>query len=116
MPDVLSDGYAVGAMVLMALTGQPGVDLVHRCRCMLNDPRQPARWRAPGVPELSAGDWPERVACGLAAMAAQLVTGEEAERIPLPEALRQLDTMLLSDAAGEALWFSPLQSLWYSDC
>ena len=50
-PDTLSDGFAVGGIVLMTLTGQPGIDLVSRCGGMLGHPEEPGRWRSPGVPD-----------------------------------------------------------------
>jgi hypothetical protein len=115
--DKLADAYAFGVLALVTLTGQPAVDLVPRCERMLTSPMQPETWRAPGVPDRGAGEWPERAACGLARIAASLVSEDTAARMPLPEAVRSLEAMLVAPAGGEEpAWASALQMLWFSDC
>ena len=115
-PNTLSDGFAVGAIVLMTLTGQPGIDLVSRCGGMLGHPEEPGRWRSPGVPDMSAGDWPEQVARGLAGIAAGLVADDPEQRMALPETLRRLEAMLLLEAEDKEDWFVGLRRLWFSEC
>ena len=53
-----SDGFALGIVMLQALTALPVVDILARCRRLLRSPSQPAVWAAPGVADVAAG-WPE---------------------------------------------------------
>ena len=58
---VLTDGFAMGITMLMALAGLPAHDLVSKCRHMLKHPMQPQRWQSPGMPDEAAGAWPPSV-------------------------------------------------------
>ena len=94
----LTDGYALGLTILVTLTGQPvsghGNELMQRCRGMLMHPNERERWEAPGQPDPRAGNWPARVACGLARLVAGLAWENVAEqRLPLPEALKALEDL-----------------------
>ena len=94
----LTDGYALGLTILVTLTGQPisghGNELMQRCRGMLMHPDERERWEAPGRPDPRAGNWPARVACGLARLVAGLAWENVAEqRLPLPEALKALEDL-----------------------
>ena len=95
----LTDGYALGLTILVTLTGQPisghGNELMQRCRGMLMHPDERERWEAPGRPDPRAGNWPARVACGLARLVAGLAWENVAEqRLPLPEALKALEHLV----------------------
>ena len=65
----LTDGYAFGVTVLMALTGLPAAGIKQRCRHMLKWPTQPQRWQPPGVPDVAAGSWDGGASSGLAEVA-----------------------------------------------
>ena len=82
----------------MTLTGLPisghGNELMQRCHSMLTHPDERERWEAPGRPDPKAGNWPARVACGLARLVAGLSWENDAElRLPLPEALKALEDL-----------------------
>ena len=64
----LTDGYALGITILMALVAQPAVGLKRACKLLLKYPEQPGRWQAPAVPDTAAGEWPEHVVATLATM------------------------------------------------
>ena len=57
----LTDGFAMGITILMALVALPAVGLKAKCRLMLRHPHAPERWQPPCVPDASAGEWPTRV-------------------------------------------------------
>eukprot|EP00966_Prymnesium_polylepis_P317642 7338513-Prymnesium_polylepis.1 len=54
----VTDGYAAGITLLVALTGKPAVGLTEQCRHMLRHPNSPDKWQAPGVPDATADEWP----------------------------------------------------------
>ena len=90
----LTDGYAMAITILMALVAQPAVGLKGKCRHMFKHPRKPQRWQPPGVPDATAGEWPEEVASRLM----QIVTGLTKEwmedRLPLADALREMESIV----------------------
>ena len=90
---VLTDAFALGVTVLMALTGLPSASIKQRCRHMQQRPTQPSRWQAPGVPDAEAGSWDEAVAIGLAEIVVGLDERWEDDRMPLSEVLEQLEAM-----------------------
>ena len=95
---VLSDGFALGITLLMTLVGLPALDIRRHCRNMLRFPEDPSKWSAPGVPDGSAGEWPADVMSEALEVVVGLSKGEYAdERMPLPEALRRLESLV--DAA-----------------
>ena len=57
-----------------------------QCRHLLQRPTEPARWRPPGVPDATAGEWPAEVVHRLAEMVVGLrmrtrPTGVEPPRV-----------------------------------
>ena len=96
---VLTDAFALGVTVLMALTGLPTVNIRQRCRHMQKWPTQPSRWQAPGVPDAEAGSWDEAVAIGLAEIVVGLDAHWEEDRMPLPEVLDRLEAMAAASSA-----------------
>eukprot|EP00964_Phaeocystis_antarctica_P104468 scaffold69580_cov60-Phaeocystis_antarctica.AAC.1 len=81
----LTDGYAFGVTVLMALTGLPTAGIKQRCRHMLKWPTQPQRWQPPGVPDVAAGSWDGGVSSGLAEVIQGLTELWAEDRMPLPD-------------------------------
>jgi len=101
---VLTDGYAMGITMLVALTGQTAVGLKARCRMLLRNPEQPAKWQPPGVPDAAAGEWPTDVATRLAAASAGLTEEYAEDRVRLAEVLQALEAIVGevgSEAHGE---------------
>jgi len=104
----MTDGYAIGITILVALTKlAAAADILSRCRHLLRNPFTPVKWVAPGVPDASAGEWPTDVVCGLT----EVVTGLAVEpfkddRMPLPDALATLEKLserfAVDDAARRA--------------
>ena len=97
-----SDGFSLGIVLLMALTGLPAADILTRCRRLLKKPNEPATWAAPGVPDPAAG-WPEESAIA----AANVVVGLSFEpfqedRMPLADAITQLQAALDVGSAAAA--------------
>ena len=66
----LTDGFAAGITLLMALVGLPATGLDNQCRYMLRHPTRPEKWQAPGMPDATAGEWPPAVATTIAARCA----------------------------------------------
>ena len=100
----LTDGYAMGITMLVALTGQSAVGLKARCRMLLRNPEQPTKWQPPGVPDAAAGEWPTDVATRLAAASAGLTEEYAEDRMRLAEVLQTLETIVgevESEARGE---------------
>ena len=96
---VLTDAFALGVTVLMALTGLPSASIRQRCRHMQKWPTQPSRWQAPGVPDVDAGSWDEAVAIGLAEIVVGLNENWEEDRMPLSEVLGRLEAMATATGA-----------------
>ena len=92
----LSDGYAFGVTLLVALTGMTAVGLRQKCRLMLRNPDRPDKWRAPGVPDTKAGEW-GAVASALATVAAGLTEEFAEDRITMEDVLQQLDEVLVDE-------------------
>lgn len=95
----LTDGFAAGITLLMALVGLPATGLDNQCRHMLRHPTRPEKWQAPGVPDATAGEWPDAVATALAEVCAGLTERFADDRMPLPDALQQLEAIV--EAADE---------------
>ena len=95
----LTDGYAFGVTVLMALTGLPAADIKQRCRHMLRWPAQPQRWQSPGVPDVSAGNWDGVASIGLAEVMQGLNEQWAEERMTLPDVLARLEAMVVATGA-----------------
>lgn len=89
----MTDGYAFGITVLVALVGQPALGLKRTCRRLFDRPDQPERWERPGVPDAAAGEWPGRVAANLATVVAGLTKEYPEDRVPLSEALAALESV-----------------------
>jgi len=90
----VTDGFAMGITILVALTGLEAADILPRCRGMMRYPTKPSKWVAPGRPHSSAGEWPEEVATGLAEVVVGLSFEQfHEDRMPLPEALQTLEAL-----------------------
>jgi hypothetical protein len=98
----LTDGYAMGITMLVALTGQSAIGLMKTCKALLKHPTSPEHWRAPGVPDAAAGAWPADVVAAMAAMASSLTLQDEDERMPLAQALRTLEAIVGDEGKWEA--------------
>ena len=96
---VLTDGYAMGVTILVALTGQSAIGLRKTCKALLKHPSSPERWQAPGVPDAAAGAWPMHVVSAMAVMASSLTQDDEDERMPLTHALQKLEA-IVAEAGG----------------
>ena len=96
---VLTDAFALGVTVLMALTGLPTAHIRQRCRHMHKWPTQPSRWQAPGVPDEQAGSWDEAVVICLAEIIVGLNDHFEEDRMPLSEVLGRLEAMAVAAGA-----------------
>ena len=97
---VLTDAFAFGVTVLMALTALPAANIRQRCRHMQKWPTQPSRWQAPGVPDEQAGSCDEAVAIGLAEIVVGLKEEWAEDRMPLSEVLGRLEAMVSAADAG----------------
>jgi serine/threonine protein kinase len=84
----MTDGYATAITVLVTLVGRPAVGLKEECRHLLRNPDRPERWQPPGVPDVTAGGWPDGVAGRLADTVAGLTEEYKVDRMPLTDALR----------------------------
>ena len=102
----LTDGFAFGVTVLIALTGLPAAGIKQRCRHMLRWPTQPQRWLPPGMPDVAAGSWDCGASSGLAEVIQGLNENWAEERMPLPDVLARLEAMVvaapLSSSEAEA--------------
>ena len=98
----LTDGFAFGVTVLMALTGLPAAEIKQRCRHMLKWPTQPQRWQPPGVPDVAAGSWDGGASIGLAEVIQGLDEKWSEDRMPLPDVLAQLEAMVVAATAASA--------------
>ena len=96
----LTDGFAFGVTVLMALTGLPAAGIKQHCRHMLRWPGQPQRWQPPGVPDVAAGSWDGGAPSGLAEVIQGLDEKWAEERMPLPDVLARLEAMVVAAAAA----------------
>ena len=92
----LTDGFAFGVTVLMALTGLPAAEIKQRCRHMLKWPTQPQRWQPPGVPDVAAGSWDSGASSGLAEVIQGLTDEWGEDRMPLPDVLARLEAMVVA--------------------
>ena len=92
----LTDGYAFGVTVLMALTGLPAAGIKQRCRHMLKWPTQPQRWQPPGVPDVAAGSWDGGASSGLAKVIQSLTEEWAEDRMPLPDVLARLEARVVA--------------------
>ena len=92
----LTDGFAFGVTVLMALTGLPAAEIKQRCRHMLKWPTQPQRWQPPGVPDVAAGSWDGGASSGLAEVIQGLDEHWAEDRMPLPDVLARLEAMVVA--------------------
>ena len=92
----LTDGFAFGVTVLMALTGLPAAGIKQRCRHMLKWPTQPQRWQPPGVPDVAAGSWDGGASSGLAEVIQGLDERWAEDRMPLPDVLARLEAMVVA--------------------
>jgi hypothetical protein len=97
----LTDGFAMGVTALVIMVGLPAAGVLQRCRSFLRKPEDPAKWVAPAVPDVSAGEWPDDVKIGLAKIVAGLTEGYEDERMPLTVALEQLEALCTGHGIGE---------------
>ena len=97
----LTDGFAMGITILCTLTGLEAKGILSGCRVMLRKPSKRAKWCAPGLPDTTAGKWPDAVACGLVKLVIGLSEGYADERMLLPEALGILEA-LTAAAGGQA--------------
>jgi len=105
----VNDGFAMGITILVALTGLPATDIQPRCRQLLCNPGRPDKWVAPGRPDATAGEWPDAVATGLAAVVVGLAMEQfKEDRLPLPEALAELEALAQSFGVDEAASRAPL--------
>ena len=102
----ITDAFGIGITLLMCLTGLPGDNLLQKCRTLLKKPDKPSTWKAPAVPDPTAGEWPEETAVGLAELAVGLAFEHFAEdRTPLAEAIEKLEELCAAHpppAAGAA--------------
>jgi serine/threonine protein kinase len=98
----LTDGYAMGITMLVALTGQSAIGLKKTCKALLKHPQSPEHWRAPGVPDAAAGAWPADVVAAMAAMTSSLTLEDEDERMPLSQALHTLEGIVGDEGKWEA--------------
>jgi len=98
----LTDGFAFGVTVLMALTGLPAAGIKQRCRHMLKWPTQPQRWQPPGVPDVAAGSWDGGASSGLAEVIQGLDEKWAEDRMPLPDVLARLEAMVVAATAASA--------------
>jgi hypothetical protein len=96
---VLTDAFALGVTVLMALTGLPTTNIRQRCRHMHKWPTQPSRWQAPGVPDSAAGTWDDAVAVSLAEIVVGVAELWEEDRMPLSEVQERLEAMVAETGA-----------------
>ena len=99
---MLTDAFALGVTVLMALTGLPSANIKQRCRHMQKWPTQPSRWQAPGLPDKEAGSWDEAVVVGLAEGGVGVDVRWEEDRMPLSEVLARLEAMAAAAGADAA--------------
>ena len=99
----LTDGYAMGITMLVALTGLSAIGLKKTCKALLKHPTSPERWQAPGVPDAKAGVWPADVVAAMARMASSLTLEDEEERMSLAETLRTLEAIVREAGQGEAV-------------
>ena len=95
----LTDGFAFGVTVLMALTGLPAAGIKQRCRHMLKWPAQPQRWQSPGVPDVAAGNWDSDASSGLAEVIQGLNEQWAEDRMLLPDVLARLEAMVVAASA-----------------
>ena len=98
----LTDGFAFGVTVLMALTGLPAAGIKQRCRHMLKWPAQPQRWQSPGVPDIAAGNWDSDASSGLAEVIQGLDEKWAEERMALPNVLARLEAMVVAAAVSSS--------------
>ena len=96
---VLTDVFALGVTVLMALTGLPSASIKQRCRHMFKWPTQPSRWQPPGVPDGEAGSWDQALVICLAEIVVGLKEEWEEDRMPLSEVLQRLEAMAAATGA-----------------
>ena len=96
----LTDGFAFGVTVLMALTGLPAAGIKPRCRHMLKWPTQPQRWQPPGVPDVAAGSWDGGASSGLVEVYLSLTEEWAEDRMPLPDVLARLEAMVVAATAS----------------
>ena len=102
MATELTDGFAFGVTVLMALTGLPAAGIKQRCRHMLKWPTQPQRWQPPGVPDVAAGSWDGGAPHGLIEVFQGLTDEWAEDRTPLSDVLARLEAMVVATSAGSA--------------
>ena len=96
----LTDGFAFGVTMLMALTGLPTAGIKQRCRHMLRWPTQPQQWQPPGVPDVAAGSWDGGASSGLAEIIQGLNELWAEDRMPLPDVLARLEAMVVAATAS----------------
>eukprot|EP00966_Prymnesium_polylepis_P104337 2416521-Prymnesium_polylepis.2 len=91
----VTDGFALGITILVALTSKSAVGLQEHCRLLLRHPEQPDKWAALGVLDVSAGKWPSEVVCRLVALTKGLSMEHFKEDcMPLTDALEALEAMV----------------------
>ena len=92
----VTDGYALGVTILVALTALSAIGLHEKCHLMLRSPDCPERWEAPGIPDATAGDWPQGVVRRLLALAVGLSLERfKADRITVKEASAELEAIVV---------------------
>ena len=97
----LTDGFAMGITILVALVALPAVGLHERCRLMLTHPHAPERWQSTGEPVAIDGEWPAHVVSCVLEAVAGLTRQYAADRLPLGDVLRDFEAMALEAAEGE---------------
>ena len=98
----LTDGFAMGVTMLVLLTRLGAADILQRCRAMLRNPDRVDKWAAPGVPDATAGEWPDVVQCGLATLVCGLsLENFKVYRMPLVAALETLEQLCRGQGIGE---------------
>eukprot|EP00966_Prymnesium_polylepis_P028334 655628-Prymnesium_polylepis.1 len=98
----LTDGFAMGITMLVTMTGLEAADILSRCRQLLRNPEQPARWIKPGVPDEAAGEWPDEVTTCLASLVVGLSLEHfKDDRMKLPDVLTQLEALCIGCGVGE---------------
>ena len=105
----LADGYAMGMMLLMALTGLPVADIEEECEKLAGTDLAPEIGPVVADPAIA---WPDVVAVEVLRIYERLTSGKKRERRPLSEALVTLEAQLGGSgsqrASGSGVQVTPL--------